>query len=291
MEKLLFCQVHRKRPVEYVCPNCENLRMCEECKRGHVSDEGRAPENCKEVGQRLMHQRIQDAGGQQAKELAKGLRKGLNELESGLMREIDRFQSSLVQTDEQRKMQKLNCEERYAELYFYAKSLPAVGANNKAATEELNKRLLKILDTAYEGLQNVRNKIAAGAGETLAEKMDKELRELRRDLHNNEESLRKCLAACDASWLKESIAAIGKQHELQKKDIMTKMEDCLNAVENGFDSALAKFNAQLGTRAANVREFRRVLNAKSEEVKKRIAEEEEEKEKPLSVEKGECARN
>ncbi len=87
--------------------------------------------------------------------------------------------------------------------------------------------------------------------------------------------------------LKESTATIDKQYELQKKkNIITKLGDRLNAVENRFDLALAKFNAQLGTKAAEVREFRRVLEAKGEEVNKCIAEEEK---KPLSAWKGECA--
>ncbi|MDR3543276.1 MAG: hypothetical protein P4L69_20290 [Desulfosporosinus sp.] len=284
-----------------------------------------------------MNQRIQDMGGRQANELAKGLREGQKELGAELLREIDKFRSSLVQTEEQSKMRRLVSEGKYAELYFYAKSLPVVGANNEAATKELNKWLLKVLDTAYEGLQKVRNKIAEGTGETLAEKVAKTEEELRRlttnlqnsemkqkilakglqtsekerkrlaevlqnsekgleeVLQNNEESLRRCLAACDAiefkGMLKESTAAMDKQYEPhKKKDIITKLGDRLNAVENEFDLALAKLNVQLGTKAAEVREFRRIVDAKGEEVNKRIAEEEEEeKKKPLSVEKGECA--
>ncbi|MDR3714147.1 MAG: hypothetical protein P4L51_15115 [Puia sp.] len=302
-----------------------------------MNDERHAPENCKEVGQRLIKQHIQDTGGRQTKELVKGLREGQKELGAGLLREIDRFRSSLALTGEQRKMQRLDSEGKYAELYFYAKILPAVDANNEAATEELNKRLLKVLDTAYEGLQNVRNKIAAGAGETLVQRIagmkgelrklttnlqnsekeqkrlaevlqnsekererldevlqnsEKELKRLTEVLQNNEESLRRCLAACDArefkEILKESTAAIDKQYEPQKKkDIITKLGDRLNAAENGFDSALDKFNAQLGTKAAEVREFRRVLDAKGEEINKHIAEEEQKK--LLMMEKGECA--
>ncbi len=294
-----------------MCLDCMNLAMCETCKLEHASETGHTPEDCKEVGLALMHQRVQDAGGRQTKELAKGLREGQKELEIALLQEMDRFRSSLAQTEEQCKMQKLAREKRYAELYFYAKRLPAVGANNDASTEELNKRLLKVLDAAYEGLQNVRNKIVAEAGETLVEKianMEKEIRRLRRGLQNSEEerkrlaetlqkseeSLRSCLAACDAigfkEMLKESAAAIDKQELKRKKDVIKKLGDCLNAVENGFGSALAKFNAQLGTKAAEVREFRRILDAKGEEVNKRIAEEEEKK-KRLSALKGECAHN
>ncbi len=190
MEAIPRCAVHRRRPVEYVCLACENLRMCEECKREHVNDEGHAPEDCKEVGQKLMEKRIQDAGGRQAKELAKGLKETLNELEAGILQEIGRFWSSPVQTVEQRKMKELVRKGKYAELYFYVKGLPADGANNEAATRGLNKGLLKVLDIAYEGLHKVRSKIAAGAGQTLTEiiaKAEGELRRLTEILHKSEE--------------------------------------------------------------------------------------------------------
>ncbi len=294
MERLLYCSVHRTRPVEYVCLACDNLRMCEECKRGHVDEEGHALENCKEVGLTLMHQHLEDAGGRQAKELTKGLREALKELETGLLGEVDRFWLNLVQTEEQRKMQELVNEGRYAELYLYTKRLSMGGANTGDVMRRLNKRLLKILDTTYEGLEKVRNKIAADAGETLAERiarMEEDIKNLTDILAGKEESLRNCLAACDARGLKEmfkeSTAAINKEQESQKKkDLIQKLGDYLNTVENGLDSALGKLNAQLGTKAAEVREFKRVLDAKADEVNKRIAEEEEKK-KPLSAEKGE----
>ncbi len=190
MEGSACCPIHRRRPVEYVCPTCYNLRMCEECKRGHVSETDHALDNCKEVVQRLMHQRSQYADGRQAKELAKGLREALKGLEAGLQHELDTLQPSLVQTEEQRKIQRLYSEGRYAELYFYTISLPDGGADNEAVMEEPNKRLLKVLDTAYEGIEKVRNKIAAGAGETLAEKiakMEEKLRRLTEALHKSEE--------------------------------------------------------------------------------------------------------
>ncbi len=311
MEEIPHCVIHRRRPVEYVCPACDNLLMCEECKLTHVNDERHAPENCKEVGLALMHQRAQDANARQTKELAKGTREGQKELEVELLQEMDRFRSSPAEIEEQCKMQRLVREKRYAELYFYTKSLPAVGANNETATEELNKRLLKVLDTTYEGLQKARNNVAAGAGagagETLAEKIAKmeeeqkrltgnmqnseeeqkrltgnlqdseeERKRLAETLQKSEESMRSCLTACDAIGFKDmpkdSTAEMDKQGLQKKKDIIKKLGDCLNAVENEFDSALAKFNAQLGTKAAEVREFKRFLDAKGEEVNERIAE-------------------
>ncbi len=319
MEEIPHCAIHRRRLVEYVCLDCMNLPMCETCKLEHARETGHAPEDCKEVGQRLMNQRIQDAGGRQIKELAKGLRGGQKELGAELLREIDKFQSSLVQTEEQSKMRRLDSEGRYAELYFYAKSLPAVGANNEAATKELNKCLLKVLDTTYEGLQKVRNKIAASAGETLAERIakieeerrkqaeilqssererkrleeilqnsEKDRKRLAETLQKREEELKSYLPECDARGLKESTAEIDKQSELQKKiNLIQKLGNRLNIVENELNSAQAKFNAQFRVDAAEVSEFRLILNAKAEDVNKRIAEEEEKK-KPLSAEKGEC---
>ncbi len=161
MEKLAHCMVHHKRPAEYVCPICENLPLCEACEREHVSETGHAPENCKEIGLALMHQHVQCAGGRQANELAKGLRNVVKELETEFLREIDRFRSDCMQTEEIRKTQKLDSEGRYTELYFYAKGLPADGVKNRAAMGELNKRLLKMIDTASSGLKKVLSEIAA----------------------------------------------------------------------------------------------------------------------------------
>ncbi|MDR3715203.1 MAG: hypothetical protein P4L51_20510 [Puia sp.] len=108
--------------------------MCETCKLEHEAETGHATENFKEVVLSILQQHIQCAGGSLAKELAKGLRKVVKELEAGLLREIDRFHESCVQTEELRKMRKLYSEERYAELYSYAKSLPVGDAKNEAAT-------------------------------------------------------------------------------------------------------------------------------------------------------------
>ncbi len=280
MERLLYCPIHSTRPVEYVCLACGNLRMCEKCKLAHVNEEGHAPESCKEVGLALMHQHLEDAGGRQAKELTKGLRGALRELETGFLGEIDRFLLSLTQTEEQRKMQELINKGRYAELYLYAKRLPMGGANTGDAMRRLNKRLLKMLNTTYEGLEKVRNKIAADAGETLAEKiarMEKDMRNLTDILEKKEESLRNCMTACKASitgfktTFEENTAGIDKQQDIQKKmDMIKELGGDLNKVENGFDSALAELSAPLGTKAAEIREFRRVLDSKAEEVNQRI---------------------
>ncbi len=108
-----------------------------------------------------MHQRIQCAGGRQVNELAEGLRKCFNKLEAGLLREINRFQSSCVQSEEIREMQKLDSERRYAELYFYVKGLPAVGAKSQAAMGELNKQLLKVIDITHNEIKKVLSEVAA----------------------------------------------------------------------------------------------------------------------------------
>ncbi len=161
MEDVAHCIVHHKK-VEYVCPTCRNFPMCETCKRDHVNGTGHAPENCKEVGLAIMRQRIQDAGGRVAKEPAKAMREWLKELEAGILREIDRFQSSLAQ-GECCKMQELESEERYAELYFYAKGLPAGGSKKEAKMREIQECLTKVLDIASSELEKVRSKIAAKA--------------------------------------------------------------------------------------------------------------------------------
>ncbi len=164
MEKLARCAVHRKQ-LEYVCPACDNLLLCGTCKRDHEIVTGHAPENCKEVGLAIMRQCIQDAGGRLAKGLVKGLRKELKKFEAGVLREIGRFQESCMQTEELRKMRKLDSEGRYVELYLlYARNLPAGGANkNGAEVGELCKRLSEMIDTTSGGLTKVLSKVAASA--------------------------------------------------------------------------------------------------------------------------------
>ncbi len=153
------CMIHSKKMMEYVCP-CKNIPLCKACKLAHEAETGHATEDCKEVGLAILHQHIQCAGGSLAKTLAKGLREIVKELEAGFLREIDGFQESCVQTEELRKMRKLDSDGRYAELYSYAKSLHVGGAKNEAAVEELNKRLLDMIDTASAGLNKMRNRIA-----------------------------------------------------------------------------------------------------------------------------------
>ncbi len=167
MEDMAHCRVHPEKPTEFVClcPACRNLPMCEICKREREHEDGtrHALENCKKVGLAIMHQRIQDANGRQAEELAKGLKRRLKELEDGLLREIDRLQLSCMPTEELRNMKKLDIEGRYAELYFYAKTLPAGGAKNEAAMGELNKRLLEIIDKTSDGLKKMLSRFAVAA--------------------------------------------------------------------------------------------------------------------------------
>ncbi|MDR3576438.1 MAG: hypothetical protein P4L50_21425 [Anaerolineaceae bacterium] len=160
MEDIAYCRVHPERPAEYVCPTCKNRSLCETCKQRHEARTRHALENCKKVGLAIMHQCIQDASGRQANELAKGLRKGLKKLKTGLLREIDRFQLSCMPTEELRDMKKLDIEGRYAELYFYAKGLPKGVAKNKAATGKLKEHLLEILDITSNGLKKVLSEFA-----------------------------------------------------------------------------------------------------------------------------------
>ncbi len=154
MEKSFACAVHRKQQAEYVCPLCENVLFCETCKREHTDEAGHSPVNLKEAGLSLMRMYIQGAGGWQMRELARTLRDAMKVLEAGLLLEVE---SSCVITEEQRAMQKLEQEGKYAELYFYAKGLKMGADKNEAAMKELNKRIVKALDMASEGLEKVRN--------------------------------------------------------------------------------------------------------------------------------------
>ncbi len=156
----MHCKVHRERPAEYVCPACHNRPLCEACKQDHEIGTKHTPENCKQIGLTLMHQRMQNTGGMLATGLSKGLTKVVREFEARLLQEIDMFRSSCAQTEELRNMQKLDNEGRYVELYFYAKSLPASDAKSEAVMGELNKRLLKTLDAASDEFKNALSKIA-----------------------------------------------------------------------------------------------------------------------------------
>ncbi len=128
-----------------------------------MKDTRHAPENCKEVGLAIMHQRIQDAGGRLAKVLAEELRKRWKELGDGLLQEIDRFQDGCMQTEELRTMLRQESEGRYTELYLYVRGLPTGCVKNETATEELNKRLIGMIDTASDELKKALSKLAAAA--------------------------------------------------------------------------------------------------------------------------------
>ncbi len=218
MEKSARCAVHRKQ-LEYVCPACDNLLLCETCKRDHETVTGHAPENCKEVGLAIMRQCVQDAGGRLAKGLVKRLRKGLKELEAGILREIDRFQERCMQTKELREMRRLDSEGRYAELYLlYAKSLPAGGANkNGAEIEELNKRLLEMIDAASGGLKKVLSEVAASTVQYkpvfAVYKKDEVFVVVKDNFCRDEEMVVSALKAADTSKLKavyiDALSAVG----------------------------------------------------------------------------------
>ncbi len=204
MEEVPHCVLHHRRLVEYVCPLCENLPMCETCKLEHSAGTGHAPEDCKEVGLALMQQHIQQAGGKQTIELAKVMRRFMKEFETGFLREIEKFQSSSLQAEGLRKMQKLASDEKYAELYFYAKGLLVGDVKNETAVKELNKRLLKMIDTASNGLENVRNNIIAAAQykPVFAVYQKGKVLVLRDDSYNEEEKVISALKDADMSKFK-----------------------------------------------------------------------------------------
>ncbi len=165
MDEGMHCILHLMEEAEYVCPRCNDLLLCAACKNVHASEMGHSPDDCKAVGCAVMHQLMREPEKKQlAKELAKMLRKSMKELEAGFLREIEMLRSNCALTEEQREMQKLNREGRYAELYFYVKGLPVGGGNNNnAAMQELEKRLLKTFDEASEELKKSQSKIIAVA--------------------------------------------------------------------------------------------------------------------------------
>ncbi len=163
MEKLAHCTVHTSRPTEYVCPRCENIRLCSTCKTEHIRDTGHSPDNCKEFGCAAMRRRIQEAGEKQIHNLARMLRNAVKELEAGFLREIDRLQSSFMRTTEQCAMQTLEREGRFAELYFYVKGMPA-GDGAKNQSEKLREEIMKTLNAAAsKGVERLLENIAAAA--------------------------------------------------------------------------------------------------------------------------------
>ncbi len=167
MEDVAHCIVHRERPTEYMCPACHNRPLCKMCGQEHAGETGHAPENCELVGMMIMSQRIKDTEGSVAKvqslalALANEMVEIATEFQNGIRQVLDGFQSDCLHIEELRKMHKLNSEGRYAELYLYAKSLPAGGAKNIAEMEDVNKRLLKMIDTSSSGLGKLTSMIAA----------------------------------------------------------------------------------------------------------------------------------
>lgn len=161
MEVKIHCAVHGKQPAEYVCPTCKDLPLCAACKQEHEKGMGHSSDSCKEVGLALMHKLIQEAGVQQTRELAGALTESMKKLGTELSKEIEKLQSNCALHEEEAKMKKLEQEGGYAELYFYAKSLPLGDAKNEAAIEEISKCLMKTLDTACLELQKARNGLAA----------------------------------------------------------------------------------------------------------------------------------
>ncbi|MDR3547102.1 MAG: hypothetical protein P4M11_02290 [Candidatus Pacebacteria bacterium] len=145
--------------VKYVCLTCKNLPLCETCELEHASETGHAPVDCKEVGLAFMYQHIKYAGGILAKEMVEDMRRWLKELEAAMQREIDSFESCFAQSDECLKMQKLEKEERYAELYFYAKDLPMGDVKNAANMQKLKKHLRYLIEVASRELEKLRVKI------------------------------------------------------------------------------------------------------------------------------------
>ncbi len=216
MENMVHCRVHPGKPAEYMCQVCRNLPLCGACKRDHKAETGHAPDNCKEVGMALMHQRIQDANGRNAKALAKGLRKALKELKTVLLREIDRLQLSCIPTEKLRKMKKLDIEGRYAELYLYAKSLPTDKVKNKAATGELSKRLIKMIDTTSSELKKVLSEVVASVAQykpVFAAYKKDEVFVFKSIYCKDEEMVMSALKAADTSKLKavyiDSFSVVG----------------------------------------------------------------------------------
>ncbi|MDR3540529.1 MAG: hypothetical protein P4L69_06105 [Desulfosporosinus sp.] len=148
----------------------------------------------------------------------------------------------------------------------------------------------------------VEEKRAISSRNQLAEKpanMEEEWKRLAEILQNNgsivdlvRDSLAKYYASISEfkTTLEEERAAIDKQENLQKKIAMIKeLGECIKKAEDDTKLVSGEVNKQLDKKAAEVREVRRVFDAKAEEVNKRIDEEEEEKKKPLSAWKGECA--
>ncbi len=149
---MIHCRSHPEKLAEYRCPTCENRPMCEECKQAHEAGTKHVLENFKEVGPAIMHQCYKD--GLLANIMDERLIQIVKEFEAGLPQEIGRLQSNCMQTEERcSKVQKLDSERRYAELYCYAKSLTAGSAKSQAVTGELSKHLLEMFDNASKKLK------------------------------------------------------------------------------------------------------------------------------------------
>ncbi len=167
--------------------------------------------------------------------------------------------------------------------------LTIIELGNNDLSEELLKSIYRILEEKKAILSRIQ--LAETAVKSEERKRLAEAQQKNVDLA---ELLKSNLEMCDASIREsnEKKTVIDKQQNLHKKsDMITQLDESLKKVEEDFKLASEKIVEQIGKKAAEVREFRRILSAKGEEVNKRIAEEDEEKKKPLSAAKGECAHN
>ncbi len=166
------------------------------------------------------------------------------------------------------------------------------------------KELLKQAKKKMVVKERKMNKLLANMEQTTGELKSAHL-EMRFELRNEGDNrngyiadlFRSSLETCNAlitefkATLEEKKAAIDKQQELQKKgDMIKELNESLKKVEGGIGPALGEVNVQLeqlkllNEKAVEVREFRRILDAEGEKV--RIAKAKEERNMPLSAEKG-----
>ncbi len=202
MEPMMpHCVVHSEKLAEYMCLACGNRPLCEECKQNHEAGTKHVLENFKKVGPAIAHQCTQDRIP--ANEMYKRLIQIVKELEAGLPQEIGRLQSNCMQTEERlTKMSELNGERRYAELYYYAKSLTAGGAKSKAVTGELNKHLLEMFDKASKELKKALNGTVAQCKPVFDAYNEDEVLVIEDESDEEEEQVVSALKSADMSKFK-----------------------------------------------------------------------------------------
>ncbi len=157
------CIVHATTPAEYCCLGCRSrLLLCAECKRAHVSSTGHAVDSCKDAGLSLMQREIEggDTAQRLLKSLAGELGSAVEEFKSGILKRVQDFCYTKC-AEARGRLQKLETEGKFAELYFCAKDIERKGQEEtrafvSAVADDEVRKLREVLRGKLDGAAMLR---------------------------------------------------------------------------------------------------------------------------------------